>query len=122
MEFNPAVVQAYRLIGYENRLLAKEDFNNDKVDAGEIGAGHTVMQRCTKSCRSGVEMERGTRRSIRSSIRKTRRSMVRLGADRTGNSSQEMLNRRDPLQGAVRRCEQQVAEFAAVYDTGARFC
>ncbi|MBI2814870.1 MAG: VWA domain-containing protein [Opitutae bacterium] len=42
VEFNPAQVQAYRLIGYENRLLAKEDFNNDKVDAGDIGAGHTV--------------------------------------------------------------------------------
>jgi len=42
VEFNPAVAQAYRLIGYENRLLRKEDFNNDKVDAGEIGAGHTV--------------------------------------------------------------------------------
>ncbi len=42
VEFNPAVVSAYRLIGYENRLLAKEDFNNDRVDAGEIGAGHTV--------------------------------------------------------------------------------
>lgn len=42
VEFNPQQVQAYRLIGYENRLLAKEDFNNDKVDAGEIGAGHTV--------------------------------------------------------------------------------
>ncbi len=42
VEFNPAVVQAYRLIGYENRLLAKEDFNNDRVDAGEVGAGHTV--------------------------------------------------------------------------------
>ncbi|HEY8993380.1 MAG TPA: VWA domain-containing protein [Lacunisphaera sp.] len=42
VEFNPAQVTAYRLIGYENRLLAKEDFNNDKVDAGEIGAGHTV--------------------------------------------------------------------------------
>lgn len=42
VEFNPAQVQAYRLIGYENRMLAKEDFNNDKVDAGEIGAGHTV--------------------------------------------------------------------------------
>jgi len=42
VEFNPAEVQAYRLIGYENRMLAKEDFNNDKVDAGEIGAGHTV--------------------------------------------------------------------------------
>jgi len=42
IEFNPAQVQAYRLIGYENRLLKKEDFNNDKIDAGDIGAGHTV--------------------------------------------------------------------------------
>ncbi|MBU2915403.1 vWA domain-containing protein [Reichenbachiella agariperforans] len=42
VEFNPAKVQAYRLIGYENRALADEDFNNDKKDAGELGAGHTV--------------------------------------------------------------------------------
>jgi Ca-activated chloride channel family protein len=42
VEFNPALVSSYRLIGYENRRLAKEDFNNDAVDAGEIGAGHTV--------------------------------------------------------------------------------
>lgn len=42
IEFNPALVSEYRLIGYENRALAREDFNNDKVDAGEIGAGHTV--------------------------------------------------------------------------------
>ncbi|MGE0266864.1 MAG: von Willebrand factor type A domain-containing protein [Candidatus Omnitrophota bacterium] len=42
VEFNPQYVQAYRLIGYENRILNKEDFNNDRVDAGEIGAGHTV--------------------------------------------------------------------------------
>jgi len=42
VEFNPSVVAGYRLIGYENRMLKKEDFNNDKVDAGEIGAGHTV--------------------------------------------------------------------------------
>lgn len=42
VEFNPGTVQAYRLIGYENRLLANEDFNNDKKDAGELGAGHTV--------------------------------------------------------------------------------
>jgi len=42
VEFNPARVAAYRLIGYENRMLAKEDFNDDKKDAGEIGAGHTV--------------------------------------------------------------------------------
>lgn len=42
IEFNPAVVSEYRLIGYENRMLQREDFNNDKVDAGEVGAGHTV--------------------------------------------------------------------------------
>lgn len=42
VEFNPAIVGAYRLIGYENRMLRKEDFNDDTKDAGEIGAGHTV--------------------------------------------------------------------------------
>lgn len=42
VEFNPARVQAYRLLGYENRLLATEDFADDKKDAGELGAGHTV--------------------------------------------------------------------------------
>jgi Ca-activated chloride channel family protein len=42
VEFNPGKVQAYRLIGYANRILRHEDFNNDKVDAGDIGAGHTV--------------------------------------------------------------------------------
>lgn len=42
VEFNPAMVQSYRLIGYENRLLNKEDFNNDKKDAGDMGSGHTV--------------------------------------------------------------------------------
>jgi len=41
-EFNPALVHSYRLIGYDNRRLKKEDFNNDKKDAGEIGAGHRV--------------------------------------------------------------------------------
>lgn len=42
VEFNPAKVKGYRLIGYENRLLNKEDFNDDSVDAGEMGAGHSV--------------------------------------------------------------------------------
>ena len=42
VEFNPAVVAEYRLIGYENRLLKREDFNNDAIDAGDIGAGHRV--------------------------------------------------------------------------------
>ena len=42
VEFNPAKVEAYRLIGYENRVLRPEDFNNDLKDAGEMGAGHAV--------------------------------------------------------------------------------
>jgi Ca-activated chloride channel family protein len=42
VEFNPAKVSEYRLIGYETRALNREDFNNDRVDAGEIGAGHSV--------------------------------------------------------------------------------
>ncbi len=42
VEFNPAEVSGYRLIGYENRMLAAEDFNNDRKDAGEIGSGHSV--------------------------------------------------------------------------------
>jgi len=40
--FNPAAVGAWRLLGYENRVLKREDFNDDRVDAGDIGAGHTV--------------------------------------------------------------------------------
>jgi Ca-activated chloride channel family protein len=42
IEFNPAAIDGYRMIGYENRVLAAEDFNNDKKDAGEMGADHTV--------------------------------------------------------------------------------
>ena len=42
LEFNPAKVQGYRLVGYENRMLKKEDFNDDKKDAGDLGSGHTV--------------------------------------------------------------------------------
>jgi Ca-activated chloride channel family protein len=42
LEFNPAVVERYRLLGLENRLLDKRDFANDKVDAGELGSGHAV--------------------------------------------------------------------------------
>jgi Ca-activated chloride channel family protein len=42
VEFNPARVQAYRLLGYENRMLQKEDFKDDRKDAGELGSGHSV--------------------------------------------------------------------------------
>lgn len=42
VEFNPEVISTYRLVGYDNRVLSNEDFHDDKKDAGEIGAGHTV--------------------------------------------------------------------------------
>ena len=56
VEFNPDKVTAYRLIGYENRLLAAQDFNDDTKDAGEIGAGHTVTA-LYEIVPSGVEIE-----------------------------------------------------------------
>ncbi len=59
IEFNPAQVAAYRLIGYENRILAAEDFNDDKKDAGEIGAGHTVTA-LYELVLPGTEMEVAT--------------------------------------------------------------
>ena len=46
VEFNPATVAEYRLVGYEKRLLNREDFNNDTVDAGEVGSGHSVTALC----------------------------------------------------------------------------
>jgi Ca-activated chloride channel homolog len=59
VEFNPTIVQSYRLIGYENRLLNKEDFNDDKKDAGELGAGHTVTA-LYEIVPVGVEFNGGT--------------------------------------------------------------
>ncbi len=56
IEFNPSRVQAYRLIGYENRVLAHQDFNDDRKDAGEIGAGHTVTA-LYEVVPSGVDMD-----------------------------------------------------------------
>ena len=56
VEFNPARVEAYRLIGYENRKLAAQDFNDDTKDAGEIGAGHTVTA-LYEVVPSGVELD-----------------------------------------------------------------
>ncbi|MGB4100440.1 MAG: VWA domain-containing protein [Alphaproteobacteria bacterium] len=56
VEFNPEMVSEYRLIGYENRMLQREDFNNDKVDAGEIGAGHAVTALYEITPKGGMKM------------------------------------------------------------------
>lgn len=60
LEFNPAVVKEYRLIGYDNRALREEDFANDKVDAGDIGAGHhvTALYEITLQGQAGLLPER----------------------------------------------------------------
>ncbi|MGN6511556.1 MAG: YfbK domain-containing protein [Chitinophaga sp.] len=58
VEFNPAQVAGYRLIGYENRMLAKEDFNDDKKDAGDMGSGHTVTA-LYEIVPAGVKMPEG---------------------------------------------------------------
>ena len=59
VEFNPAAVGAYRLIGYENRMLRHEEFNDDKKDAGEIGAGHSVTA-IYEIVPAGVEIDTAT--------------------------------------------------------------
>ena len=57
VEFNAQAVARYRLVGYENRLLAREDFHNDQVDAGEIGAGHDVTALYELELRDGVAVD-----------------------------------------------------------------
>jgi Ca-activated chloride channel family protein len=64
LEFNPAVVASYRLIGYENRVMAREDFDNDQKDAGDLGSGHTVTafyeinpQKGTAQVESGLKYQ-----------------------------------------------------------------
>ncbi len=64
VEFNPARAAGYRLIGYENRLLADEDFNDDTKDAGELGAGHTVTA-LYEVVPAGVEVPRGDMDALR---------------------------------------------------------
>ncbi len=74
VEFNPATVQAYRLIGYEDRMLQAQEFNNDRKDAGDVGAGHSVTAlyeivpvgaRGRRHPRSGFTPLPGTRSALR---------------------------------------------------------
>jgi Ca-activated chloride channel family protein len=51
VEFNPRIVGSYRLIGYEKRILEDQDFNNDRRDAGDMGAGHSVTALRAGTCR-----------------------------------------------------------------------
>ena len=79
VEFNPAKVGAFRLIGYENRIMAHQDFNDDTKDAGEIGAGHhvTALYELVPAGQGRWRSRQSTRSSTRSRPRRTRRATSR---------------------------------------------
>ena len=95
IEFNPAVVAEYRLIGYENRALEREDFNNDKVDAGEIGAGHTVTALYEISLVAGksryIDPLRYAPRSDASDQRKDELALLRLRYKQPGSDTSDLI-------------------------------
>ena len=82
VEFNPQTISEYRLIGYETRALKREDFNNDKVDAGDIGAGHTVTALYEVTpVGSPAELVDGLRYGERGSAAKTKAANPSNGAN-----------------------------------------
>jgi Ca-activated chloride channel family protein len=90
IEFNPAVVSEYRLIGYENRMLAREDFNNDAIDAGEIGAGHDVtaiyeVVLAGSDAESVDPLRYGANATVKHSARRARLRQVALQAAGCGD-------------------------------------
>ena len=105
VEFNPQRVAAYRLIGYENRILAAQDFNDDKKDAGEIGAGHTVTA-LYEIVPAGAEG--GVAIPPVDDLKYQQKSQANEAAE-----SGELLTLEDALQAAGRRHEQQAGVPAA---------
>lgn len=82
VEFNPQFVQAYRLIGYENRTMLVEDFNDDKKDAGELGSGHTVTA-LYEIIPAGVESE---------FVRNTDPLKFQQASNKTGSNTTDLLS------------------------------
>lgn len=95
IEWNPARVSEYRLIGYENRLLNREDFNNDKVDAGEIGAGHTVTAlyeiTLTNSAQQRIEPLRYQSEKIATKVDSKELAFVKLRYKKPGGDRSKLL-------------------------------
>ncbi len=126
VEFNPAHVSAYRLIGYENRLLRTEDFNDDRKDAGEIGAGHTVTA-LYEIVPAGVSLDRPAvsplryqepeaRPAPRPTARNTELMMVSLRyKEPTGDTSRLL---QFPVTNGVRATSDNVGFAAAVAEFG----
>ncbi len=94
IEFNPALVQEYRQIGYENRQLRREDFHNDKVDAGDIGAGHTVTalyELTLTGARGAIDPLRYGAAGSAGAANTTEWAHLRLRYKRPGQSSSELM-------------------------------
>ena len=94
VEFNPATVAEYRLIGYENRALAREDFSNDKVDAGEIGAGHSVtaIYEIALVGGAGQRLETGRyQQELRSTANTRELALVRLRYKKPGGDTSTLI-------------------------------
>lgn len=117
VEFNPALVSEYRLIGYENRALAREDFNNDKVDAGEIGAGHTVTalyelryveagNRMNDKLRYGVDAQTGQEKYSRKEI-----AFLKLRYKLPAQTQSQLLSYPIRLDQSVKQLEQASDDF-----------
>jgi Ca-activated chloride channel family protein len=112
VEFNPASVKEYRLIGYENRLLKQEDFNNDKVDAGDIGSGHTVTALYELTLAGGKGLVDPLRYQSAKLARGEGRELafIKLRYKRPGEKASQLIS--FPLaRTAVRPLEQADSEF-----------
>ncbi|WP_434735903.1 YfbK domain-containing protein [Candidatus Accumulibacter meliphilus] len=113
IEFNPAVVKEYRLIGYENRQLAREDFNNDQVDAGDIGAGHTVTalyELTLAGSKASVDPLRYARQASVESPLGNELGHLKLRYKQPGSSTSELID--FPLQrSAIKALDAASSEF-----------
>ena len=110
VEFNPAEVSAFRLIGYENRVLAHQDFNDDTKDAGEIGSGHTVTA-LYEIVPAGVRLEEG------SGVDELRYQEPRrpAGAHGSGELLTVKLRYKEPTGDTSRKIEVPVRDSGASY-------
>ncbi len=131
VEFNPALVSEYRLIGYENRILQREDFTNDKVDAGDIGAGHTVTA-LYEVVLAGSGQERipalrygnthsDERRNVKAPVHGNELAHVKLRYKTPGQSRSQLLTRvvaRDDLQPTIHNASGDLRFAASVAGFG----
>lgn len=113
IEFNPALVQEYRQIGYENRQLRREDFHNDRVDAGDIGAGHTVTalyELTLTGARGAIDPLRYGAAGSAGAANTSELAHLRLRYKRPGQSSSELME--TPIRReAIKPLDQADADF-----------